>query len=108
MVGVQAEAAPGFGDDDAVAGVVGVVADLDGEIDADVADEFGEQGDVLGALVGDAGDAVGVDEDGGDALLVTLLAVLAVLAVLAGCTGDGDLGLAGGEAELAGIGSRRG
>ena len=63
--GFEAEAAPGFGDDDAVAGVVGGVADLDGEVGADVVDEFGEGGDVLGALVGDAGDAVVVDDDVG-------------------------------------------
>jgi hypothetical protein len=42
VVRIQAEAAPGFGDDDAVAGVVGIVADLDGKIDADVADQLGE------------------------------------------------------------------
>jgi hypothetical protein len=61
----QAEAAPGFGDDDAVGWVAGVEADLDGEIDADLADVLGEVGDVLGALVSDAGDAVAVEKDGG-------------------------------------------
>ena len=63
---VDAEAGPGFGDDDGVAGVAGVEADLHGEVDADVADVFGEGADVLGALVGDAGDAVAVDEGIGD------------------------------------------
>lgn len=63
--GVEAEAAPGFGDDDAVAGVAGVEADLDGEIDADVADVVRQQADVLGTLVGDARDAVAVGEDAG-------------------------------------------
>jgi hypothetical protein len=62
MVRGEAEAAPGFGDDDAVGGVVEVVADLDGQVGADVADVVGERGDVLGALVGDASDAVIVDE----------------------------------------------
>ena len=61
----EAEAAPGFGYDDAVGGVVEVVADLDGKVGADVADVVGEGGDVLGALVGDAGDAVVVDEQAG-------------------------------------------
>ena len=63
--GVEAEAAPGFGDYDAVAGVAGVEADLDGEVDADLADVLGEVGDVLGALVGDAGDAIAVEEHSG-------------------------------------------
>jgi hypothetical protein len=63
--GFQAEAAPGFGDDDAVAWVVGGVADLDGQVGADVVDLVGEGGDVLGALVSDAGDAVVVDDDVG-------------------------------------------
>ena len=62
VVGGEAKAAPGFGDDDAVGGVVEVVADLDGEVGADVPDVVGEGGDVLGALVGDAGDAVVVHE----------------------------------------------
>ena len=61
----ESEAAPGFGYDDAVGGVVKVVADLDGQVGADVADVVGEGGDVLGALVGDAGDAVVVDDDVG-------------------------------------------
>ena len=65
VVGGEAEAAPGFGYDDAVGGVVEVVADLDGEVGADVADVVGEGGDVLGALGGDAGDAVVVDEQAG-------------------------------------------
>ena len=62
VVRCEAEAAPGFGYDDAVGGVVEVVADLDGQVGADIADVVGEGGDVLGALVGDAGDAVIVDE----------------------------------------------
>jgi hypothetical protein len=62
---LEAEAVPGFGDYDAVAGVARVEADLDGEVDADLADEVGERGDVLGALVGDSGDLVAVEEDGG-------------------------------------------
>ena len=62
---LEAQAVPGFGYYDAVAGVAGVEADLDGEVDADLADEVGEWGDVLGALVGDAGDLVAVEEDGG-------------------------------------------
>ena len=61
----EAEATPGFGYDDAVGGVVEIVADLDGQVGADVADVVGEGGDVLGALVGDAGDAVVVDEQAG-------------------------------------------
>ena len=65
MMGGEAEAAPGFGDDDAVGGVVEIVADLDGEIGADVANVVGEGGDVLGALVSDAGDAVVVHEEMG-------------------------------------------
>ena len=42
-----------------------VVADLDGQVGADVADVVGEGGDVLGALVGDACDAVVVNEQAG-------------------------------------------
>lgn len=62
---VEAEAGPGVGDDDAVAWVAGVETDLNGEIDADVADEVGKGVDVLSALIGDAGDDVAVDEDFG-------------------------------------------
>ena len=62
MVRGDAEAAPGFGDDDAVGWVVEIVADLDGQVGADVADVVGESGDVLGALVGDSSNAVVVDE----------------------------------------------
>lgn len=61
----EAEAAPCIGDDDAVAGVMWSVADLNGEVGTDAADVFGEGGDVLGALIGDAGDAVVVDDDVG-------------------------------------------
>jgi len=61
----DAEAAPGLSDDDAVAGIVGVVADLDGKVDAKVADVLGEGGDVLGALVPYTGDAVLILKDAG-------------------------------------------
>ncbi len=64
-VGGHAEAAPVFGDDDAVAGVARVEADLDGEVDAHLMDEVGEGGYVLGALIGDAGDLVTVEQHGG-------------------------------------------
>jgi hypothetical protein len=63
------EAGPAFADEDAVAGVAGVVADLDGFVEAEAADAVAEVGDVLGAVVGDAGEAVAVEEDfgfGGD------------------------------------------
>lgn len=59
---VDAEAGPRFGDDDGVAGVAGIKADLDGKVNADVADVLGERANVLGAFVGDAGDAIAVDE----------------------------------------------
>ena len=62
---LEAQAVPGFGDYEAISRVAGVEADQDGEVDADLADEVGERGDVLGALVGDAGDLVAVEEDGG-------------------------------------------
>ncbi len=62
VVRVDAETAPAFGDDDGVAGVARVEAHLHGEIDADVADVLAQGADVLGALVGDAGGAVAVDE----------------------------------------------
>ena len=62
---LEAEAVPGFGDYDAVAGVAGVEADLDGEVDADLTDEIGEWGDVLGGFISDACDLVAVEEDGG-------------------------------------------
>ena len=42
-LGAHAEAAPAFGDDDAVAGVAGVVADLDGLVDAEAGGVFGEE-----------------------------------------------------------------
>lgn len=63
--GSEAQAAPTFGDDDAVGGVAGVEADLDGKVHADVTDVLFEGADVLGALVGDAGDDVAIDEDCG-------------------------------------------
>jgi hypothetical protein len=72
LVGVQAKTAPGFGDDDAVAGVMGVVANLDGQIDANVADVFGEQGNILGALIGDPRNPVGVDEDRWDRFFLSV------------------------------------
>jgi hypothetical protein len=62
---VQAEAAPRLGDDDAVAGIAGIEADLDGEVDADVANVIAEGGYVLGALVGYSGYAIAIDEDTG-------------------------------------------
>ncbi len=65
------EAGPGFGDNDAVAGVAGVVAELDGLVDAEAKDLLGQVANVLGAVVRDAGKAVAVDEDvggGGDAI----------------------------------------
>lgn len=62
---VESKSAPGFCDDDAVAGVAGVEADLDGQVDADVADIVWQEGDVLGALVGNAADAIAVHEDAG-------------------------------------------
>ena len=61
---LEAKAVPGFGDYDAVAGVAGVEADLDGEVDADLTDEVGEWGDVLGGFISDACDLVAVEEDG--------------------------------------------
>ena len=64
-MGGEAETAPGFRDDDAVGGVMEVVANLDGEVSADVADVVGEGGYVLGTLIGDAGDAVVVHEEAG-------------------------------------------
>ena len=62
MLGGETEATPGFSYDDAVGWVVQVIADLDGQVGADVANVFGEGGDVLGTLIGDACDAVIVDE----------------------------------------------
>jgi len=62
MVRGEAQTAPRFGDDDAIGGIVEVVANLDRQVGADVADVVGESGNVLGALVGDTGDAVVVDE----------------------------------------------
>ena len=61
-LGLHAEAAPGLADDDAVAGVAGVVLDLDGLVDAEAGGAIGDGGDVLAAVVGDAGDAVAVHE----------------------------------------------
>jgi hypothetical protein len=52
---VEAQAAPGLGDDDAVGGIVRVVADLDRQVDAKAADVLGQRGDDLAALVTDAG-----------------------------------------------------
>ena len=64
-LGFHAEAAPLFRDDDAVAGVARVVADLDGLVDAVAGGAFGEEGDVLRAVVGDARDAVAEEQDVG-------------------------------------------
>ena len=57
------EAGPGFADQDAVAGVAGVVAQGDGLVEAESADLVGEHGDILRAVVGDSSEAVAVDED---------------------------------------------
>ena len=62
MLVIDTEARPGLSDDDRIAGVAGVKADLDRKIDADVANVFGERANVLGALIGNAGDAIAVDE----------------------------------------------
>ena len=79
----EAETAPGFGDDDAVGGIVEVVADLNREVGADVADVVGEGGDVLGALVGDAGDAVVVHQKAWG---------VGGIVGCGGCVGDGAVG----------------
>jgi hypothetical protein len=60
---VEAQAAPGLGDDDAVGRIVRIVTDLDGQVDAQAADVVGQSGDYLAAFVGDAGDTVVVDDD---------------------------------------------
>jgi hypothetical protein len=80
----EPEAGPGLGDQDAVAGVTGVVAELDGLVDAVTEDEFGELGDVLRAVVGDAGKAVAVEEDvgrGGNAVFAVEAARIDEVAV---------------------------
>ena len=59
---VKADAIPVLGHDNAVAGVTRIVADLDGKVNAQVADVVGEARNILGALVRDPGDAVAVDE----------------------------------------------
>ena len=69
----KAQAAPGFGDDDAVGRVVRVVTDLDGKVGADIADVIGKQSDVLGALIGDAADTVVVNDDERHRVRVVLL-----------------------------------
>jgi hypothetical protein len=56
------EAGPVVGDKDAVAGVSGVVTDLDGLVEAEAEDEFGERRDVLCAVVGDSCDSIAVEE----------------------------------------------
>ena len=61
----DAQATPGFSDHDAVAGVLGVVADLDGEIDAEMADVLRKTGYILEAFVADSGDFVLIAEDVG-------------------------------------------
>ena len=65
MGGAEAKAVPGLGYDDTVGRVVWGVADLDGQVGADAANVVGECGDILSALVGDASDAVVVDDDVG-------------------------------------------
>ena len=59
----EPEAAPGFGDQDAVAGVADVVANLDGLVDAIAANKIGELRNVLGAVVGHSGETVAVEKD---------------------------------------------
>jgi len=59
----DAKTAPGLGDDDAVAGVLGVVANLDGQVDAEMADVLGEASDILKAFVADTGDFVLITQD---------------------------------------------
>jgi hypothetical protein len=65
LVAVLPEARPALGDDDAVARVAGVVAKLHGLVDAEAEDLVGQRANVLRAVVGDAGEAVAVDEDVG-------------------------------------------
>ena len=57
------ETGPGLADQDAVAGVAGVIAEGDGLVKAVAADLIWEHGDVLRAVVDDAGEAIAVDED---------------------------------------------
>lgn len=87
---IDAQAAPGLSHDDAVLRVMKIVANLNGEIDADIADVFCEGADVLSALVADTGDAVVVDEHAGSAGWIIRFA---------GSIGDGAVGDAahGGE-----------
>jgi hypothetical protein len=96
----DAEATPGFGDDDAVTGVLWVVADLDGEVDAEVADVLGEASYVLEAFIAYAGDFVLITQDIGwgvfDVEGVGLGVGAAVGTIEAGvdesCVGDASLG----------------
>jgi hypothetical protein len=62
LVAVLPEAGPALGDDNAVAGVARVVAKLNGLVDAEAEDLVGQEADVLCAVVGDACEAVAVDE----------------------------------------------
>ena len=62
MLVIDTEAGPGLGDNDRIARVAGIKAHLNRKIDAHVANVFGERTDVLGALVGDASNAISVDE----------------------------------------------
>jgi hypothetical protein len=62
MVRRKADSTPGFSYDDAVGWIVKIVADLDWQIGTDIADMVGQGGNVLGALIGHAGDPVVVDE----------------------------------------------
>lgn len=60
-----AKAGPGLAHDQAVAGVVGVVAHLDGLVQAEAADTVAKHGDILGAVVDDATEAIAEEEDFG-------------------------------------------
>ena len=64
MIGMiaEAEAAPRFGDDDAVSWIMRIVANLDGQVCADLIDMVGEQGDILCTLIDDATDPVAVGD----------------------------------------------
>jgi len=57
------QARPCFADQDAVAWVARVVTERDGLVQTVATDLVGEHGDILRAVVGEAGDAVAIDED---------------------------------------------
>ena len=90
---LQPEAAPGFGDQYAVAGIADVVPDLDGLVEAIPEDVVGKARDVLGAVVGDAGEAVAVEKDfgaGGDAVFAVEGAGVDEMAI-GDAAGEGEL-----------------